>query len=85
MNKALLITAMSVALSAMTMSAQTLVPYPTASLNMEYNPGGLSSVEVNGSGLTVNRECKEFAILEKNGEVVKQIPASNRIAVYTFD
>ncbi|MDE5773877.1 MAG: hypothetical protein K2H86_05420, partial [Muribaculaceae bacterium] len=52
---------------------------------MEYNPGGLSSVEVNGTGLTVNRECKEFAILEKNGEVVKQIPASNKIAVYTFD
>lgn len=85
MNKVLLFSAIGVAMSAMTMSAQTLIPYPSASLNMENNPGGLSSVEVSGSGLNVNRECKEFAILEKNGEVVKQIPASNKIAVYTFE
>lgn len=82
MNKFLL-TSILVAAAAIPSMAQW-VPTPTPNLKIEDNPGGLSSVELNGS-LTINRACQDFAVLEKNGEVMKMIPASNKVAVYTFE
>ncbi|MDE6811436.1 MAG: hypothetical protein K2J15_03710, partial [Muribaculaceae bacterium] len=88
MNKFLLASSMVLAVSAMTMTAQAVfwVPAETQSLNVENNPGGLSSVELtNVSPLKINRACQNYATLEKDGVIVSQIPASNKVAVYTFD
>lgn len=88
MNKVLLTSLSAVAFAAVSITAQAInwVPVASPRLNMENNPAGLSSVELtNSTPLRINRACMECAVLEKNGEIVKQIPASNKIAVYTFD
>ncbi|MDE6295999.1 MAG: hypothetical protein K2M03_08045, partial [Muribaculaceae bacterium] len=88
MNKFLLTSVTALAFAAVSLTAQAVYWMPAASpkLNITDNPGGISSVEIgNSTPLKINRSCQEFVTLEKNGEIVKQIPASNKIAVYTFD
>lgn len=88
MKKFLLTSAMTAAFAAFALTAQAIswAPRPTDNLNLEENPGGVSSIEIlNSTPLRINRACSEYATLEKNGVVEKQIPASNKVAVYTFD
>ncbi|MDE7160988.1 MAG: hypothetical protein K2O24_09155 [Muribaculaceae bacterium] len=53
-------------------------------VNLEDNPGGVNSVEIYGS-YTINREAEGFISLYQNGNVIRQVPASNKLDLYTFE
>lgn len=84
MNKLLLIAAFAGAFS-LSASAIHLDAEPVQGvINLEADPAGISSIEFTGEMMKANRECKEFAVLKKNGEILKEVPASNERLVYTF-
>lgn len=54
-------------------------------VNLEAVPDGVSNYENYSNRWTINRSCKEFATLVRNGHILKQVPASNVRDVYTFE
>lgn len=62
--------------------AYTTVPQ-AGMVNMEEYPGGVNSVEVEGN-FSINRSAEGYASLYRDNELLRQIPASNRANLYTF-
>lgn len=77
-------TPLALLLAATPAFAAPQVAPPTGTLNMEAYPAGLSSFEVLGT-FTLNREAEGFVCLYIDGELSRQIPASNVRDVYTFE
>lgn len=52
-------------------------------VNLEAYPAGLSSVEITGD-FSINRFAPGYVTLSRDGEAIRQIPASNKQYLYTF-
>ncbi len=52
-------------------------------INLEDTPAGLSSVEITGN-FSINRLAPGYVTLSRDGEAIRQIPASNKQYMYTF-
>lgn len=61
-------------------NAYTCVPAP-GSIDMEAYPGGIGAITLDVTA-QINRDCALPAVLYKNGEVLKAIPASNARMAY---
>lgn len=55
-------------------------------IDMSQYIAGMSDLEILASGgLRVNRSAAGYAVLRKDGEILKQVPASNLVDVYTYE
>ncbi len=79
-------TALSLPILAMAFAAFGYnVSPPTGSINLDDYPGGVNSVEISGATFTINRNAEGFISLSRDGVVIRQIPASNVVDLYTFE
>ncbi|MDE7081828.1 MAG: hypothetical protein K2O78_09275 [Muribaculaceae bacterium] len=82
-----LFTPLAIALAAMPALAQNSLSFspPEGNVDMATFPAGLSSFEIIPSEpVSINREAEGFISLSLDGDIVKQIPASNIRDLYTF-
>lgn len=86
MTKKLLMLASAAAVAISGWAAPAGFPCSPAegTLNMEENSGGMSSIEINVTA-SINRDASGYATLTRNGQVLKQIPASNVKMFYCVD
>ena len=80
MNKAILAAACLI-FGGMTAFAQWNVTPPQGAIDLVQFPAGLTSVSLSGP-VEINREANGFATLTRNGEVLKELPASNEERIY---
>lgn len=86
-NTSLRIAASAAALSmafAFSAAAYTVSP-PEGSIDQESYPAGVNSVEISGATFTINREASGYIELFRDGTLIRQIPASNMVDLYTFE
>ncbi len=84
MNSFLRLAAVTVAAVSPALGAWAYGVAPTeGQINLEDCPAGLSSIEIMGD-FSINRLTPGYITLSRDGEAIRQIPASNRQYMYTF-